>query len=632
MALEAGALYRKAFLEGLKPDPLVTVSEWADANRMLSSKASAEPGRWRTDRTPYLREIMDSLSPSSPVEKVVFMKGSQIGGTEAGQNWIGFVIDNSPGPMLFVQPTVDIAKKVSKQRLDPLIEESLSLSKKVAPARERDSGNTQLVKEFQGGILLLAGANSAAGLRSMPIRFLFLDEVDAYPGDVEGEGDPVELAEARTRTFARKKIFHVSTPLVNGHSRIESSFEESDRRYFRVPCPHCMHKQVIRWPMMKWEEGQPESVRLACEGCGTLIEEHHKTWMLSQGEWVPENPGHAVRGYHLSALYSPLGWFSWADAVRQFLEAKSKQDRLKVFVNTVLGETWSEQGEAPEWENLYRRSRGSYERNMLQQGCVMLTAGADVQPDRIEVEILGWGCNQESWSLDYRVFPGDTNGNVPWERLEALLRETWASQTMEDGGVREMQIRMLAVDTGNQTHRVYDWIRNQPSDRVIAVKGQDGLASILGQPRAVDVNYAGRRIARGVKLWPVGVDLVKSELYGRLRMKEPIGEDELPFGWCNFPEYSEDYFKMLTAEQKVARIVRGYRKYQWEKIRERNEALDCRVYARAAAAVMGIDRFTEEDWEYLATSVPSKMERREVERKVGGYIPRRNGSWLNRNR
>src|SRR5512143_3986101 len=232
----ADEIYYAAATAGARPDPLLTVSQWADRYRTLSQRASAEPGPWRTDRTPYLREIMDCLSPSSPVERVVFMKGAQIGATECGNNWIGYVIHQAPGPMMAVQPTVEMAKRNSKQRVDPLIEESEVLRKLVHDPRSRDSGNTVLAKEFPGGVLVMTGANSAVGLRSMAARYLFLDEVDGYPGDVDGEGDPVNLAMARTRTFARRKVFLVSTPKITGMSRIEAAFEESDKRYYAVPC------------------------------------------------------------------------------------------------------------------------------------------------------------------------------------------------------------------------------------------------------------------------------------------------------------------------------------------------------------------------------------------------------------
>ena len=279
------------FFAGLKPDPLLTVSEWADSHRVLSQKASAEPGRWRTSRTPYLKEIMDALSPLSPIEEVIFIKGSQIGGTEAGTNWIAYILDYSPGPTMAVQPTVDLAKKYSKQRIAPLIEESPRLRAKVKNPRSRDSGNTVLMKEFQGGLLAMTGANSAVGLRSLPIKNLFMDEVDAYPDNADGEGDPVALAKGRTKTFARRKILQVSTPTFEGRSKIKNAYDQSDQRVYMVPCPHCKEYQSLKWNNLKWPEGKPQEVRYMCEFCGEAIEEHHKTKMLAEGKWVSRNPG-----------------------------------------------------------------------------------------------------------------------------------------------------------------------------------------------------------------------------------------------------------------------------------------------------------------------------------------------------
>ena len=285
MLPDAATIHDAAFDRGLRPDPLLKVSEWADQHRRLSGKGAAEPGPWRTARTPYLREIMDCLSPSSPYERVVFMKGAQIGATECGNNWIGYVIHHAPGPMLAVLPTVEMAKRNSRQRIDPLIEDSEVLSQLVKPARSRDSGNTVLTKAFQGGLLAMTGANSAVGLRSMPVRYLFLDEVDGYPGDIDGEGDPVSLAEARTRTFARRKVFIVSTPTVKGVSRIEREFEASDQRRYFVPCPHCEFFQWLEFERLRWDKGCPETAHYLCTECEGQIHEHHKTRMLERGEW-----------------------------------------------------------------------------------------------------------------------------------------------------------------------------------------------------------------------------------------------------------------------------------------------------------------------------------------------------------
>src|SRR5512146_2820506 len=283
-------IYASAAAAGARPDPLLTISQWADKYRTLSQRASSEPGQWRTDRTPYLREIMDCLSPSSHIERVVFMKGAQIGGTECGNNWIGYVIHQAQGPMMAVQPTVEMAKRNSKQRIDPLIEESEILRTLVRDPRSRDSGNTVLAKEFPGGVLVMTGANSAVGLRSMAARYLFLDEVDGYPGDVDGEGDPINLAMARTRTFARRKVFLVSTPKITGMSRIEAAFEESDKRFYAVPCPTCREFQVLKFPQLRWPKGQPEKAVYVCEHCGQEIQNHQKQWMLPRGAWRVVRP------------------------------------------------------------------------------------------------------------------------------------------------------------------------------------------------------------------------------------------------------------------------------------------------------------------------------------------------------
>jgi phage terminase large subunit GpA-like protein len=342
--------YIDSFIAGIRPDPLVSVSEWANTNRVLSQTASSEPGRWRTDRTPYLREIMDCLSPSNHTEKVVFMKGAQIGGTEAGNNWVGYIIDQAPGPLLVVQPTVEMGKRWSKGRLAPLIEDTPCLRGKIKDPRSRDSGNTVQSKEFRGGIVVVTGANSAVGLRSMPVRYLFLDEVDAYPGDADGEGDPVSLAIQRTATFARRKILLVSTPTIQGISRIEMEYENSDQRQFHVPCPNCNELQVLVWPQVQFDDVNGAFYK--CISCSQKIEEFEKTEMLQRGQWIAKFPDRSVAGFHISSLYSPVGWFSWQQAVTNFKQAQKNETLLKVWVNTTLGEPWVDRGEAPDWERL----------------------------------------------------------------------------------------------------------------------------------------------------------------------------------------------------------------------------------------------------------------------------------------
>ena len=624
----AEEIYAASAAAGARPDPLLKISQWADKYRTLSQRASAEPGPWRTDRTPYLREIMDCLSPASSVERTVFMKGAQIGGTEAGNNWIGYVIHQAPGPMMAVQPTVEMAKRNSKQRLDPLIEESEVLRALVSDPRSRDSGNTILAKEFPGGVLVMTGANSAVGLRSMAARYLFLDEIDGYPGDVEGEGDPVNLATARTRTFARRKIFMCSTPKITGSSRIEAAFDESDQRYYWVPCPVCREFQTLKFPQLRWPKGQPEKAVYICEHCGQEIQNHQKQSMLARGEWRPSAAGDGkTAGFHLSSLYSPVGWFSWADAAKQFVQAQKNPALLQVFVNTVLGQTWALQGEAPEWQRLYDR-REDYPIGTVPRGGLFLTAGVDIQKDRIEVEVVAWGRGKESWSVTYEVLEGQTAEGAVWQKLTRLLETHYPT---EDGAA--LPVVMFAIDSGYATSEVYAWARRYGGQRAVVIKGDSRAAAPISAPSPIEVGPQGQRVRWGIRIWPVNGGMIKEELYRWLRLDRPTEESGEPFppGYCHFPKYSEEYFKQLTAEQLVTRVVKGYRRPEWQKTRDRNEAVDARTYARAAAAVLGMDRFNEVAWQQLerrmaemvwkagqGTRPPAQQPQQPTERPVRG--------------
>ena len=603
-----GALdIERAWREGLVPDPLLSVSEWSDRHRMLSSKASSEPGRWRTSRTPYLKEIMDCLSPTSPVERVVFMKAAQLGATEMGSNWIGYVIHHAPGPMMAVWPTVEMAKRNSKQRIDPLIEESSILKELIAPARSRDSGNTILAKEFRGGVLVMTGANSAVGLRSMPVRYLFLDEVDGYPLDVDGEGNAVALAEARTRTFSRRKIFIVSTPTIAGVSTIEREYEASDQRRYFVPCPHCGHRQWLRFEQLRWERGEdgnfPDTAVYVCESCEVPIPEHHKTWMLEHGEWRAMAEGNnRTAGFHLSSLYSPIGWRSWKDIAIAWERAISKESgssaEIKTFKNTELGETWVEEGEAPDWQRLLER-REDYRTGAVPFGGLLLTAGADVQKDRIEVSVWAFGRGKESWLIEHRVLMGDTARDEVWKSLASVLRETWTHET----GC-QLGLARLALDTGFATQEAYAFVRGMRDPRLMAVKGVARGAALVGTPTAVDATTGGKKLRRGIKVFSVAGGIAKLEFYNNLRKPPEVAEDGVtvryPAGFVHLPKVDAEYLQQLCAEQLVTRRDRnGFAIREWQKMRERNEALDCYVYARAAAAASGLDRFEDRHWREL---------------------------------
>ena len=610
MDYEGAAEIERAWREGLTPDPLLTVSEWSDRHRMLSSKASAEPGRWRTSRTPYLKAIMDCLSPTSPVERVAFMKAAQLGATEMGSNWIGYVIHHAPGPMMAVWPTVDMAKRNSKQRIDPLIEESAALSELIAPARSRDSGNTILAKEFRGGVLVMTGANSAVGLRSMPVRYLFLDEVDGYPIDVEGEGDAISLAEARTRTFARRKIFIVSTPTISGASAIEREYEASPTSAATLcRARTAAHRQWMRFEQLRWEKGQPETAAYVCESCDEPIAEHHKTWMLEHGEWramVTDGAGKTA-GFHLSSLYSPVGWRSWRDIAAAWESAVSKESgsaaAIKTFKNTELGETWVEEGEAPDWQRLVER-REDYRIGAVPNGGLLLVGGADVQKDRIEASIWAFGRGKESWLVEHRVLMGDTARDAVWKRLAELVAETW---THESGAA--LPLARFALDTGFATQEAYTFVRACRDPRVMAVKGVARGAALIGTPTAVDISQGGKKLRRGIKVFSVAVGIAKLEFYNNLRKAADVLEDGVttafPAGFVHLPKIDAEFIQQLCAEQLITRRDRnGFAIREWQKMRERNEALDCYVYARAAASAAGLDRFEERHW-------------RELERQLG---------------
>lgn len=599
----------KGFFDGLRPIARLTVSDWSDQYRYLSPNASAEPGLFRTSRTPYLKEIMDRLSSNDITQEVVVMKGAQLGFTEAGNNWVGYIIDISPAPTLMVMPTDDTVKRNSKIRIDPMIEATPRLREKISPSRSRDSGNTTKQKDFPGGVLVLTGANSAVGLRSMPVKYLFLDEVDGYPLDLEGEGSPIDLARARTRTFARKKIFIVSTPTIEGQSVVEKEFSLTDQRKFHVPCPHCGGMQELLWENIQWEKGKPDTARYYCAHCSEAIEERHKTVMLAEGKWVaqvPENSSSSKVGYHINSLYSPFGWYSWAQAASDYEDAESDENKLRTFTNTVLGETWKEKGDAPDWENVFNR-RETYGMNTVTADVGFITAGVDVQKDRIELEIVGWCRGKRTYSIDYRVILGDTEKPEVWQQLANVVGETWER---EDKCV--LPLRLMAIDTGYNTQFVYEFCRRFDPTRVMPVKGQDTQAVMISTPRTVDVNWQGKKSGT-IQLWNIGVSLIKSETYGYLRLNK--GEDGVPpNGYCHFPQYNPEYFKGITAEHLTYKLVRGFKKYQWEKKYERNEPLDCRVYARAAAAVVGVDRFEEKHWKLMEASY-GKAEKKEVPKK-----------------
>ena len=626
--LDAAMIYHEAFNSGLRPDPDLTVTEWADLYRMLPKKSSAEPGKYRSSRTPYVREIMDALSPSSRIQGIVVMKGTQLGFTELGNNWFGYVADVSPGPMMMIFPTSELAKDHSKQKLQPTIQETPRLKDKVKEHRTRDSGNTIQTKEFPGGILFLSGSNSGAFFRSKSIRFLFLDDIDGFEHDIGGEGDPADLARKRTDTYGnRKKIMEVSTPTVKGISRIERSFLESDQRFYHVPCPHCGEYQRLLWggpgadfglKFTRDEHGKAVDVWHECAACHGQIDEHHKTDMLERGRWIPTYPERQKRGYQISSLYSPLGWVSWLQIVKEFLEAKTFKERLKVWTNTRLGEVFEEKGDQYDWVLLKNRCE-SYAILTVPEGGLFLTAGIDVQDNRLAVVIRAWGRGEESWLIFWGEIYGDPEQPQVWSDLDQLL-----SRSFEHANGNVLHVVSAAIDSGgHHTQAVYNFAR-QRSPKVMAIKGSNSRGRpIVGHPNPVDVAWRGQKIAHGVQLWSIGTDTAKSTIHSRLKISDPgRGCFHFPFG------IEDDYFIQLTSEKLVTRYVKGFPRLEWVLTGPRNEALDCEVYAYAAAIRAGITRTNWDALEAVQNKEIVENPPREPPRQSRDRVHRR--SWFSR--
>lgn len=503
---------------------------------------------------------MDCLNDPG-IETIVIMSSAQVGKTEFLLNIIGYYVDQDPAPILALQPTLQMAETFSKDRLAPMVRDTPALQGKIKDARSRDSGNTLLKKNFHGGHITLAGANSPASLASRPIRIVLCDEVDRYPASAGAEGDPVNLARKRTTTFFNRKIVLTSTPTLKGASRIEAAFEVSDQRRYYVSCPDCGYKQHLKWSNVTWTKSEPDKAQYACDDCGVLINESKKPALLSTGEWIAEGDPSSTAGFHLNELYSP--WRKWGEVVQDFLVAKKNTETLKTWVNTSLGETWEDEGEGIDEGALFAR-RESYS---TPKSMAVLTAGIDVQGDRLEVEVVGWSAGEESYGLEYKIIPGDPSQADVWKELTAFLRKSY---TDEDGAT--YGIYAACIDSGgHHTQIVYDYCEKRQIQRLYAIKGMAGEDRPIASPRDT-VGYPQKR-----KAIVIGVDAGKSLLFSYLHQQEKGP------GYCHFPlSYDQEYFQQLTAEKVKTKFKNGYPHRQWVKVRARNEALDCRVYALAA--------------------------------------------------
>lgn len=560
----------------LKPPPELTLSQWADRYRMLSAESSAEPGRWHTDKAPYQREIMDAIGDPH-IRRVVIMCAAQLGKTELLLNILGYFMAYAPAPILVMQPTLDMGQTFSKDRLAPMIRDTPVL-RGLVDVKSRYAGNTILKKNFPGGHITIVGANSATGLASRPIKVLLADEVDRYPGSAGTEGDPLSLAQKRQTTFWDKKTVMVSTPVIKGHSRIETEYNQSTREEWNVPCPECGHYQPFVWANLIFDpDDLQKEIVYKCERCGCVANEYRWKQQSQQGRFVAENPGAETRGFHLNTLASTF--CGWKEIVQKFIVAKEQLDQgnpegMKVWVNTELGETWEERGEQVEDTELFNR-REIYDA-VVPEEVLVLTAGVDVQDDRFEVEIVGWGVGKESWGIRYQKIYGDMLKEQVWEDLDAFLQTAWCKK---DGTA--LRIISCCIDSGgHHTDQVYRFTKERYERGVWAIKGKGGA----------EVPYIRNPTTNNrvkTPLFIIGVDAGKVLLYQRLRhnTKGP--------NYCHFPAneeagYDETYFKGLTSEKMVVRFRKGRSVTVWElkdSKYKRNEPLDLRNYATAALEI-----------------------------------------------
>lgn len=545
---------------------------------------------------------MDAVSDPA-IREVWVMKSAQVGATEIINNVLGYHIAQDAAPILLVQPTLEMAEAWSKDRFAPMVRDTPALRSLIADPKARDSGNTLLHKKFPGGHLTIAGANSPAGLASRPIRIVLFDEVDRYPPSAGSEGDPVSLGRKRTTTFWNRKVVAVSTPTIKGISRIEAGFEGGDQRFYEVPCPHCAAFQRLVWTQVRWDDGQPETARYACAHCGKETDEAGRRWMIGnevvgidergaeilapRGRWVASKPFHGIASFHISEIYSP--WSSLQDMVRAFLEAKRLPETLQTWINTALGESWEDSGDAVKAEGLLLR-REAYTDNSLPPGVLLLTRGTDVQDDRLESTLWGWGRDGEAWRIRHDVLRGDPGQQSLWAEHDELLRRRYRT---EDG--RELVIESCAVDSGGHfTEQVYSYCAERKRFRVYAIKGAPGA-------RPAWPRKASRGGKRRQDVWTIGVDTIKDVVGGRLKRVEKPGP-----GYIHLDATADETCaEQLASEVQVYAVVKGRKVRVWKPRRSgiRNEQFDCLVYAYAALVGRGGQQVVDQR---TANAVPAQ--------------------------
>lgn len=595
--------YRSAYMRGLQPDPELWIDQWADEYmRIPRDTGAAEPGPYRTDRTPYAREPMRCLSPTHPAKRVVTKVASQMMKTQIALNWIGGCIHMAPANILMLLPSLGLAKRVSG-RVDKTIKATPVLRDRVAGARSRDSRNTLDTKEFEGGTLFATTAGSAANLAEVSARFIYGDEVDRWDVDVDNEGDPIELAETRGTTFGRNaKFYFSSSPTLKGVSRIEDLFQQGDQRHYYVPCPHCGEHQVLEWSNLKWADDFSWAGYLCCNSvCGALIEEHHKGQMLANGKWRAhaEGDGETV-SFTLSALYMPPGWLAWVDLAKQYTKAQLAAARgdlepMQVFYNTRLAQVWDSAQEMTKASELKARAK-EYRLGSVPTGALILTAAVDTQGDRLELLVLGWGEGMERWIVDFQVIQGNPADERTWAALDERLKMRYRHSS----GV-ELAICATAVDSGgHHTDEVYQFCRLRRWRNVFAIKGasKPGRPVIAQRPSKVDVTWKGTTERQGAELWMIGTDTAKDWIYNRYPLHD--GPGALHFSI----DLADDFYDQCVAERKITRYVKGHKRIEWVKGKaDRNEGLDLLVYNLAMAHYLGLHRNKEAEWSRLRAAV-----------------------------
>lgn len=621
----ASTISLRAAERAFRPKENLFVSEWADANRILAREGSAEPGNWETSRTPYLREIMDHLSEDSPTSTIPFMKCSQSGGTEIGSNWLGYIMDHAKGPCAVIMPTEKSLGDWMSQKFDPMATSTPAVANVLKGRSNKSSDNNAARKRFTGGILYTKTAGSTAELKSTSLRYAIADEVDEYDWQ-NLQGDPLGLLEVRLTAFHDSKLFVPSSPTITDASRIEQLFLAGDRRRYHVPCPHCDELQWLKWANLRWtlhpqNDKLVSAVWYVCEHCGSEIQEQHKSIMLPEighggrARWIPEIETPTPHpSWHINALYMPMGLGkSWKQLAEQWLAAQGQPEKLMVFVNTRLGETYSNRSKEVKQSALKSRAE-PYALRTVPPGALILTAAVDTQDDRLEVQVLGHGKGGKTWVIDYHIIEGSPATESVWERLHAYIL-----QTFTNAYGRNLPIEATAIDSGgHHTHNVYNFVRNAKNTlrRVIAIKGSNTPSrKILGLGTPQDVTYRGKTTKHGVLLYLVGTDTAKDLLYSRLIDDATQAEPDRKVRFSI--DLEDSYYDQLTAETYDPRLKRWVLKKG-----RRNEALDTWVYAVAAShhPELQIHRWTAAQWDAKSMQV-EKQKPEEKATQMENKIP-----------